>query len=208
MVALTDMADYQVVDGVAVITIDNPPVNALSHGVRLGLKDGMARALADDEASAIVIHCAGRTFIAGADITEFATGIKEPGLHEVLDILDNSSKPLIAAIHGTALGGGLETALCCHFRVATADARFGVPEVNLGLLPGGGGTQRLPRVLGVEKALEMVTSGKPIGAEEALAGGLIERIVDGDLRAAAIAFAGEVVANNTPLQHTAGTFTK
>ncbi len=204
MVALTDMADYQVEDGVAVITIDNPPVNALSHGVRQGLKDGMARAQADDEASAIVIHCAGRTFIAGADITEFATGIKEPGLHEVLDILDNSSKPLIAAIHGTALGGGLETALCCHFRVSTTDAKFGLPEVNLGLLPGGGGTQRLPRVLGVEKALEMVTSGKPIGAEEALAGGLIERIIDGgggdDLRAGAVAFAREVIANNTPLQ--------
>jgi 3-hydroxyacyl-CoA dehydrogenase len=204
MVALTDMADYQVEDGVAVITIDNPPVNALSHGVRQGLKDGMARAQADDEASAIVLHCAGRTFIAGADITEFATGIKEPGLHEVLDILDNSSKPLIAAIHGTALGGGLETALCCHFRVSTADAKFGLPEVNLGLLPGGGGTQRLPRVLGVEKALEMVTSGRPIGAEEALAGGLIERIIDGnggsDLRAGAVAFAGEIVANNTPLQ--------
>ncbi len=203
MVALTDMADYQVEDGVAVITIDNPPVNALSQGVRQGLRDGMDRALADDEACAIVIHCAGRTFIAGADIREFTTGIKEPRLHRVLETMDNSSKPLIAAIHGTALGGGLETALCCHFRVSTTDAKFGVPEVNLGLLPGGGGSQRLPRVLGVEKALDMITSGKPISAEEALAGGLIERIIDGggdDLRAGAIAFAREVVANNTPLQ--------
>ncbi|MEH6636164.1 MAG: 3-hydroxyacyl-CoA dehydrogenase NAD-binding domain-containing protein [Halioglobus sp.] len=200
MVALTEMADYQVEDGVAVITIDNPPVNALSQGVRQGIKDGMARALSDDSASAIVLYCAGRTFIAGADITEFATGMKEPNFHEVLDTMDNSSKPLIAAIHGTALGGGLETALCCHFRVSTPDAKFGLPEVNLGLLPGAGGTQRLPRVLGVEKALEMMTSGKPIGATEALAGGLIERIIEGDLRTGALAFARESVADKRPLQ--------
>lgn len=200
MVALTDMMDYQVEDGVAILTIDNPPVNALSQGVRQGLQDGMARALADDDVNAVVIHCAGRTFIAGADITEFATGIKEPGLHGVLTTMENASKPVIAAIHGTALGGGLETALCCHFRVSTPDAKFGLPEVKLGLLPGAGGTQRLPRVVGVEKALEMVTSGVPINPPEALSAGLIERIIEGDLRSGALAFAREVVTSNTPLQ--------
>ncbi|MBT4521853.1 MAG: 3-hydroxyacyl-CoA dehydrogenase, partial [Halieaceae bacterium] len=199
MVALTEMADYSLEDGVAVITIDNPPVNALSQGVRQGLKDGLARALADDDAKAILIHCAGRTFIAGADITEFGGPPKEPGLHPVLEDMDNSPKPVIAAIHGTALGGGLETALCCHFRVADPNARLGLPEVNLGLLPGAGGTQRLPRVVGAEKALQMVTSGIPISAAEALETGLVDRVVDGDLRAGALAFAREIVANDQPL---------
>ncbi len=193
MVQLTSMVDYEVEDGVAVLTLDNPPVNALSQGVRQGLKEGVARALADDTARAIVIHCKGGTFIAGADITEFSSGLVEPGLHEVLDAMDNSAKPIVAAIHGTALGGGLETALSCHFRVAVASARLGLPEVNLGLLPGAGGTQRLPRVVGVEKALQMMTSGVPIGAAEALDTGLVDRIVEGDLREGAIAFAHEKI---------------
>lgn len=199
MVALTDMTDYAVEDGIAVITIDNPPVNALSQGVRQGLKDGVAKALADTDVTAIVIHCAGRTFIAGADITEFASGPKEPGLHPVLEAMDNSPKPVIAAIHGTALGGGLETALCCHFRISNDSAQMGLPEVKLGLLPGAGGTQRLPRVVGVEKALQMMTSGTPIGAAEALEFGLVDKIVEGDLREGAVNFAREVVASNTPL---------
>ena len=151
VVALTESVDYSVEDGVAVLTVDNPPVNALSQAVRQGLKEGVARAAADDSARAVLLICNGRTFIAGADITEFSSGLKEPGLHEVLDAMDDCSKPVVAAIHGTALGGGLETALCCHYRVAVADARFGLPEVNLGLLPGAGGTQRLPRLVGVEK---------------------------------------------------------
>ena len=199
MTAITDMVDLAVEDGIAILTISNPPVNALSHGVRLGLQDGFAQALGDDGVTAIVLHCDGRTFIAGADITEFATGAKEPGLGPVLNAMDNASKPVIAAIHGTALGGGLETALCCHFRVADAAAKFGLPEVKLGLLPGAGGTQRLPRVVGVEKALQMMTSGEPIGAAEALEHGLIERIIEDDLRTGAIAFARETVASNTPL---------
>jgi 3-hydroxyacyl-CoA dehydrogenase len=194
MVALTSMVDYEVVDGVAVLTLDNPPVNALSQGVRQGLKEGVARALADDEAEAILIHCSGRTFIAGADITEFASGPSEPGFHEVLTNMDSSSKPVVAAIHGTALGGGLETALCCNYRVAVDTAKFGLPEVNLGLLPGAGGTQRLPRVVGVEKATEMMTSGKPIGASEALQLGLVDRIIEGDLREGALEFAREKAA--------------
>jgi 3-hydroxyacyl-CoA dehydrogenase len=137
----------------------------------------------------IVIYCEGRTFIAGADISEFGSAPKEPHLPAVLTLLDQSTKPVVAAVHGTALGGGLETTLCCNYRVATADAKFGLPEVHLGLLPGAGGTQRLPRVVGVEKALSMVTSGAPIGADEALESGLIDMIVKSDLRAEAIAFA-------------------
>ena len=199
MVQLTSMVDYEVEDGVAVLTLDNPPVNALSQGVRQGLKEGVARALADDAARAIVIHCKGSTFIAGADITEFSSGLVEPGLHEVLDAMDNSAKPVVAAIHGTALGGGLETALSCHFRVAVASARLGLPEVNLGLLPGAGGTQRLPRVVGVEKALQMMTSGAPIGAAEALETGLVDRIIEGDLREGALTFAREKVAQGGKL---------
>lgn len=191
MVQLTSMVDYEIEDGVAVLTLDNPPVNALSQGVRQGLKDGIAKALADDAARAVLIHCKGRTFIAGADITEFASAPVGPGFHEVLDTMDSASKPVVAAIHGTALGGGLETALCCHFRVAVASAKLGLPEVNLGLLPGAGGTQRLPRVVGVEKALQMVTSGVPVGAAEALEVGLVDRIIDGDLRTGALAFARE-----------------
>ena len=137
----------------------------------------------------MVIYCEGRTFIAGADISEFGSAPKEPHLPAVLTLLDQSTKPVVAAVHGTALGGGLETTLCCNYRVATVDAKFGLPEVHLGLLPGAGGTQRLPRVVGVEKALSMVTSGAPIGAGEALESGLIDMIVDDDLRGEAIAFA-------------------
>jgi len=199
MTALTDMADLTIEDGIAIITIDNPPVNALSQGVRQGIKDGVEQCLADDAVQAVVLICAGRTFIAGADITEFGGPPKEPGLHATLDDMENASKPIIAAIHGTALGGGLETALCCHFRVCDAGARFGLPEVNLGLLPGAGGTQRLPRVVGAEKALQMMTSGAQIGADEALENGLVEDIVDGELRAGAIAFARKIIDENIPL---------
>jgi len=191
VVALTDSVDYQVEEGVAILTVDNPPVNALSQGVRQGISDGLDRALADDSARAIVLVCEGRTFIAGADITEFSGAPQEPGLHPVLTNMDNASKPLVAAIHGTALGGGLETALCCHYRVAVPEARFGLPEVNLGLVPGAGGTQRLPRLIGVEMALRMVTSGEPIDASQALELGLVDRLVEGDLRREAAAFARE-----------------
>jgi 3-hydroxyacyl-CoA dehydrogenase len=199
MTALTEMADLTVEDGIAVITIDNPPVNALSQGVRQGIKDGLEQCLSDDSVEAIVLICAGRTFIAGADITEFGGPPLEPGLHATLDEMENAAKPVVAAIHGTALGGGLETALCCHFRVSDSGARFGLPEVNLGLLPGAGGTQRLPRVVGPETALQMMTSGSQIGAAEALQHGLVDEIIEGDLRAGAIAFARKVVDEKRPL---------
>ena len=194
MVALTSMVDYNVEEGVAVLTLNNPPVNALSQGVRQGLKDGVEKALADDSAEAILVFCEGRTFIAGADISEFSSGPMEPNFHAVLSTMDASPKPIVAAIHGTALGGGLETALCCNYRVAVDSAKFGLPEVNLGLLPGAGGTQRLPRVVGVEKTLAMVTSGVPIGAAEAHQLGLVDQLVECDLRAEALAFAKDKAA--------------
>ncbi|HXH83226.1 MAG TPA: 3-hydroxyacyl-CoA dehydrogenase NAD-binding domain-containing protein [Candidatus Tectomicrobia bacterium] len=185
---------------VAVLTVDNPPVNALSHHVRQGLHDGLTQAIADGAARAIVITCAGRTFIAGADITEFGKPPTPPSLHAVLDLIEGAPKPVVAAVHGTALGGGLEVALACHYRVGVKTARFGLPEVKLGLLPGAGGTQRLPRVVGVQKALQMIVSGDPIGAPEALGSGLIDEMAEADHTAAAVAFAEKVVAEGRPLR--------
>src|SRR5213592_4766903 len=200
MTAITQSVDLDRRGRVAVITVENPPVNALSQHVRQGLRDGIKQAQADSAVQAIVIVCAGRTFIAGADITEFGKPPAEPGLHGVLDMIEGSSKPVIAAIHGTALGGGLEVTLACHYRIGVKDARFGLPEVKLGLLPGAGGTQRLPRVVGVEKGLSMMVSGDPIGADEALKAGLIDAIVDGDLAAAGVAFAEKVLDEQRPLR--------
>src|SRR5439155_1365590 len=168
MTAITPSVDLDRRGRIAVLTINNPPVNALSQHVRQGLRDGVTQAITDAAVGAIVITCAGRTFIAGADITEFGKPPREPGLHEVLDLIEGSPKPVVAAVHGTALGGGLEVTLACHYRVGVRTARFGLPEVKLGLLPGAGGTQRLPRVVGVDKALQMIVSGDPIGADAAL----------------------------------------
>jgi 3-hydroxyacyl-CoA dehydrogenase len=187
---------------VALVIVNNPPVNALSWHVRQGLFDGMTQAV-EGGAKAIVVICDGRTFIAGADISEFGGGAPEAaGLPQVQAAMEDAPVPVIAAIHGTALGGGLEVALCAHYRVAVGTAKFGLPEVNLGLLPGAGGTQRLPRLTGVPKALEMMTSGRHIGTDEALECGLVDEVVDGDtaaLRAAAVAFAERAVAENMPL---------
>src|SRR6266699_723700 len=186
-------------DVVAIVTVNNPPVNALSAAVRGGILDCIKSAIADPEVKAIVLTCAGRTFIAGADITEFGKPPKPPGLHEVLTEMENSPKPIVAAIHGTALGGGLEVALACHFRVATRDARLGLPEVKLGLLPGAGGTQRLPRAVGPELAVKMIVGGDPIGAAEALKNGLIEEIVEGPASGGE-AFERKVLAEQRPLR--------
>jgi 3-hydroxyacyl-CoA dehydrogenase len=199
MEPITESVSYDRRGRVAVLWVDNPPVNALSQHVRQGLDEGIVRAAADDDSDAVVLACAGRTFIAGADITEFGKPPQAPGLREVLDRIEACPKPVVAAIHGTALGGGHEVALCCHYRVAVPGAKLGLPEVKLGLLPGAGGTQRLPRVVGVEKALEMVTSGEPISAAEALEHGLVDRLVDGDLVEGAIAFAEQAVAEGWPL---------
>jgi 3-hydroxyacyl-CoA dehydrogenase len=177
---------------VLIILSNNPPVNALSTPVRQGLVDAIAQAEADDSVKAVVIACEGQTFFAGADITEFGKPPQEPWLPIVVDTIENCSKPVVAAIHGTALGGGLEVALGCHYRVAVPDAKFGTPEVKLGLLPGAGGTQRLPRVVGVKKALEMTATGNPIGANDAFACGLVDRLIEGELIPHAVGYAEEV----------------
>ncbi|MDH3684467.1 MAG: enoyl-CoA hydratase-related protein, partial [Acidimicrobiia bacterium] len=198
MIAISQSVSLETRNGVALVSVDNPPVNALSHHVRQGLLDAMTTAGGDDGVSAVVLICRGRTFIAGADITEFGRPPKGAPLPEVQRAMEGCAKPVVAAIHGTALGGGLEVAMCAHFRVSEPGARFGLPEVKLGLLPGAGGTQRLPRVTGVPKALQMMTSGDPIDAEEALACGLVDEIVD-ELEAGAIAFAERAVAAELPL---------
>ncbi len=174
---------------IAVVAVDSPPVNALKQAVRAGIADAVRAAEADAGVEAIVLACRGRTFFAGADITEFGKPPVPPSLHEVIDLIEASQKPVVAAIHGTALGGGLELALGCHYRVAVLGAKLGLPEVKLGILPGAGGTQRLPRAVGPEKALRMIVSGEPIGAKEALGAGLVDALVDGELIAEATAFA-------------------
>lgn len=182
-------------DDVLVIISDNPPVNALGAAVRQGLEAAIRQGEADAAVEAMVIRCDGRTFFAGADITEFGKAMGEPGLPTVVDMIEACTKPVVAAIHGTALGGGCEVALGCHYRVAVPSAKIGTPEVKLGLLPGAGGTQRLPRLGGVRLALEMTAKGDPIPAKKAQEAGLIDRIVGEDrLEADAIAFAREIKA--------------
>ena len=171
---------------IAVVTIENPPVNAASQAVRQGLVEAVAKMDADPNVKAVVLVCAGRTFVAGADIREFGKPPMEPQLPDVVRAIENAQKPWVAAIHGTALGGGLELALGCHGRVADKGAKMGLPEVNLGLIPGAGGTVRLPRLVPVELALTMVSGGKPISAQAACDAGLIDQISDGDLLATAI----------------------
>src|SRR6516164_2165664 len=183
---------------IGVITINNPPVNALSQPVRAGIKMVLAEANGDASLSALVIHCEGRTFIAGADIREFGRPPQPPDLSEVINAIEDSAKPVVAAIHGTALGGGFEVALGCHCRVAVSSAKVGLPEVKLGLLPGAGGTQRLPRLIGPEAALKIIVDGAPIAAAKAKAMGILDEIVEGDLRSGAIAFARKVAAEKRP----------
>lgn len=187
---------------VLLATVDNPPVNALSHGVRAGLVAAVEALESDPEAKALVILCAGRTFMAGADIREFGKPLADPQLGEVVARLDRCEKPVIAAMHGTALGGGLEVALASSHRIAQAEARLGLPEVKLGLLPGSGGVVRLPRLIGVERALPMITEGHQIGAAEALEIGLVDEVAKGDLREAALAAANRLIAGNAAPRRT------
>jgi 3-hydroxyacyl-CoA dehydrogenase len=186
-------------DEVGIVTVNSPPVNALSAAVRGGILEGIKAAVADPAIKGIVLTCAGRTFIAGADITEFGKPPKAPALNDVLAEIENSPKPVVAAIHGTALGGGLEVALACHYRVAVKEAKLGLPEVKLGLLPGAGGTQRLPRAVGPELAVKMIVGGDPIGAAEALKHGLIEEIVEGPASGGE-AFVRKLIAEKRPLK--------
>ncbi len=201
MGAINAVANLAVEGDIAILSINSPPVNALSQAVRAGITEGMKQAVDNAAVKAVVLICEGKTFIAGADITEFGKPPQGPSLFEVEDSIENSTKPVVAAIHGTALGGGLEVALCCHYRVAVPSAKCGLPEVHLGLLPGAGGTQRLPRIVGPEAALDMVTSGKHVPAKWAQSVGLVDEIVpEGELRASAIAFAKKVLAENRPLK--------
>ena len=199
---MASLVDFDKHDTIGVITVDNPPVNALSVGVPQGILDGVKAANADSNITAIVLRGAGRGFIAGADINEF---LKPPplgnaGLSDVLTCFENSAKPIVAAIHGNALGGGLETALACHYRCGTAEAVFGFPEVLIGLLPGAQGTQRLPRICGVEKALPLMVSGEFVPSRTALDLGIIDEIIDGDLLQETISFAKRIAAEGRPLR--------
>ena len=200
MTSINDVTTIEKDGNISIITLNSPPVNALSAPVREGLHKGITEARNDGESEAIIIICEGRTFIAGADISEFGQEPKGPSLFEVQEFIEDSNKPVIAAIHGTALGGGLEVALTCHYRIAVPSAKCGLPEVNLGLLPGAGGTQRLPRVVGVEKALQMVTSGQHIPAKQCLEMGLVDEIAAEDgLKEDSINFAKKIVSENRPL---------
>ncbi len=200
MSAINDVTNFGTDSNIAILTLNSPPVNALSAQVREGLHEGIKKAKNDKSVEAIVLICKGRTFIAGADITEFGKEPQGPSLFEALDMIENSNKPVIAAIHGTALGGGLEVALTCHYRIAIPSAKCGLPEVQLGLLPGAGGTQRLPRVVGVEKALQMVTSGQHVSAKECLKIGLVDELASEEkLLEDAVILAKKIVSEKRPL---------
>ena len=199
---MSELVQLSKVGDVAVITINNPPVNALSPGVPEGIESAIAAIEKDPSVKAAVLIGGGRTFIAGADINMFVQMTSGKGgrirLLPTLLKIEDCSKPVVVAIHGNALGGGLEVAQACHYRVATPDAKVGQPEVNLGIIPGAGGTQRLPRLAGVAKAVEMCTNGKNIKAAEAVEAGIVDRLIEGDLLAGAVAFAREVAGKPAP----------
>ncbi len=191
---------YEQRGNIALMTVDNPPVNPLSSGVRAGLDEGIKKALADDGVDAIVLTGAGRAFIAGADISEFGGAAQGPSLHDCLNAMDASTKPIVAGINGTAFGGGLEVALCCHYRVIAPSAQVGLPEVKLGLLPGAGGTQRLPRLVGAAKALDFMLSGDGIPGLQAKELGIVDEVAEGDIVDAAIAYAQDLVGKGSPIR--------
>lgn len=199
---LADTVSLAKQGNILVATVDNPPVNALSHSVRAGLIKAVKALESDAGARAMVIVCEGRTFIAGADINEFKKPMVAPLLGEVIDTLDAATKPIVAAIHGTALGGGLEVALACSYRIALESAKVGLPEVKLGILPGSGGTVRLPRLAGVEQALAMVSEGGQISARDALEKGIVDEVASSELKAAAVTFAEKVIADGAKLRRT------
>src|SRR5258708_29979300 len=200
---MNDLVQLSQADGIDVLTINNPPVNALSAAVASGIAAAVAQIEKDDAVQAIVFIGGGRTFIAGADIKEFGERVSgkiicRESLKPLLMRIEDLRKPVVMALHGTAFGGGLELAMAGHYRIALRGAQVGQPEVKLGIIPGAGGTQRLPRLAGVAKAVEMCALGAPVIAEDALRSGILDRLVEGDLLTAAIAFAKEVVAKPTP----------
>ena len=192
---------YTLTGNIGVISVDSPPVNALSHAVRQGLLDAITEAQ-NDASEAVLIICEGRTFFAGADISEFGKPIQDPWLPELLNTIESTDKLVVAAIHGTALGGGFETALASHYRCAVPSAKVGLPEVKLGLLPGAGGTQRTPRLAGIEAALELMTSGVPVAASRAKELGLVDEIVAGDLREGALTYVRKLLDSDAPVRRT------
>ncbi len=190
---MNEVVSITAADDIAVITIDSPPVNAINQALRSGLKRAFTELANRSGIEAIVLCCAGKTFVAGADIKEFDTGIAAPGYREIYRLIEDSEVPVIAAVHGTALGGGVELALACHYRVAQEPASFGLPELSLGIIPGAGGTQRLPRLIPLESALDMMLSGKPVTAAQAREQGLVDRVCAGAPKEAAIAYARELI---------------
>ncbi len=195
------VVSYTLEKGLGIVRIVNPPVNALSQGVRAGIVDALQQAGAD-ESKLVLILCEGRTFIAGADITEFGKPPQPPSLPEVIEALESFVKPVVAALHGNALGGGLEVALAAHYRCALPTTKLGLPEVKLGLLPGAGGTQRLPRLVGVQAALDMIVGGKPVSADQALAMGLVDELLEGDLEEGALEYARQLVKSGAAVRPT------
>ena len=190
---MTDVVSYTIKNDIAVVTVDSPPVNTMTRDVRAGLKQCF-EALRNEKAKAIVLTCAGKTFLSGGDMREFETGVQEPGYHPVLRLIEDSAVPVVAALHGTVMGGGVETAISCHYRVAAEGTRLGLPEISLGIIPGAGGTQRMPRLIGLEPALDMMLGGKPLSAAQAKEAGLVDEVVGGDLVEAAVAYASQLVA--------------
>jgi 3-hydroxyacyl-CoA dehydrogenase len=193
---------YSVRDGVAMIIVDRPPVNAAGPAVRQGVLDFVKRAKSDPAAKAILLACAGRTFISGADLNELTDGVGQPNFNAVLVEMEASEKPVVVSIHGTALGGGLETAMAGHYRIAVPSAKMGLPEITLGIIPGAGGTQRAPRLLGAAKALDMMLKGAPLSAKEALEAGLVDKVADGDPIEVGLAYAKELIAQGAKPRRT------
>ncbi|AQQ04002.1 3-hydroxyacyl-CoA dehydrogenase [Roseibium algicola] len=199
---INDVVSIEINGFVGLIALDNPPVNAASHAIRSGLWQAVETLQQTDGVEVIALYAKGRTFIAGADIREFGKPPLDPWLPELCNFIESASRPIVCVLHGTTLGGGLEVAMSCHARVALTESKVGLPEVTLGILPGAGGTQRAPRLAGIATALDMITSGKPMGADEALANGLIDRIVEGDPRDVALSSAKDLLAGDLPNRKT------
>ena len=191
---MSEVVNVSMQEGIAVVTVDSPPVNTLSREVRAGLKSAFESLRDNPEVKAVVLACAGKTFLSGGDMREFETGVQAPGYHEVLRLIEDSPVPVVAALYGTVMGGGVETAIACHYRVAQEGTKLGLPEITLGIIPGAGGTQRMPRLIGLEPALDMMLSGKPLTVADAQKVGLVDAAVDGDVTTAAIAYARDLVA--------------
>src|SRR4051812_47508479 len=197
---MSEVAQYAVRDGIAVITLNNPPVNGLGNALRAGIMESLKKSEADPAVKAVILTGSAKAFSGGADIREFNQSRAKPELPDINEQQDAMSKPLVAAIGGFALGGGLELALGCHYRIAAPRAQLGLPEVKLGILPGSGGTQRLPRIVPMAEAVRMMTTGNPIPAEKAKELGLVDEIAQGDLLDAALAFTKKLIAEKKPLR--------